>query len=212
MLITFEGAEGGGKTTQITLLAQFLRQQGFSVSTTRQPGGTDIGQQIRNCLHDVKNSAMTAEAEILLYAADRAQHTGQFIRPALANGEIVLCDRYTDSTMAYQGYGRGLDLDTLTWVNTFATGGLQPDLTFLLDVDVVTGLQRRRQGELEMNRMDQQTIAFYERVKAGFAQLVAETPERWIVVDANRALEVVQAELQVAVLARLQKSQADAPE
>ena len=203
MLITFEGAEGGGKTTQITLLAQFLQQQGFSVSTTRQPGGTDIGRQIRHCLHDVNNTAMTAEAEILLYAADRAQHVGEFIRPALARGEVILCDRYTDSTMAYQGYGRGLDLETLKWVNNFATGGLQPDLTILLDVDIVTGLQRRRQGELEMNRMDQQTIAFYERVKAGFATLVAAEPTRWIEIDANRTLQEVQTDIQTAVIPHL---------
>ncbi len=203
MFITFEGVEGGGKTSQIALLAEFLQEQGFSVITTRQPGGTAIGQQIRNCLHDVANTAMTSKAEILLYAADRAQHVGEIIQPALAEGKIVICDRYTDSTMAYQGYGRGLDRDTLAWINQFATGGLQPTLTFLLDVDIETGLQRRRMGDLEMNRMDQQTIDFYTRVKEGFSQLVQAEPERWLVIDANRPLRVVQEALQKSLLPRL---------
>ena len=203
MFITFEGSEGGGKTTQIALLADFLQQQGFSVCVTRQPGGTDIGQQIRNCLHDVANTAMTAKAEILLYAADRAQHVGEIIRPALDEGKIVLCDRYTDSTMAYQGYGRGLDLDTLQWINEFATDQLKPDLTLLLDVDIETGLQRRQDGDLEMNRMDQQAVAFYHRVKAGFDQLMAQDPERWVKVNANRPLADVQTDLQKQLKLRL---------
>lgn len=205
MFITFEGSEGGGKTTQIALLADYLQQQGFSVCITRQPGGTEIGQQIRNCLHDVANTAMTAKAEILLYAADRAQHVGEIIQPALDAGKIVLCDRYTDSTMAYQGYGRGLDLNTLQWINEFATDQLQPDLTFLLDVDITTGLQRREQGDLEMNRMDQQAIAFYERVKAGFDALMAQSPERWVKINANQTMISVQTEIQGALAPHLSK-------
>ncbi|MDJ0752021.1 MAG: dTMP kinase [Ardenticatenaceae bacterium] len=196
MFITFEGPEGSGKTTQIRRLADFLLSQGRQVLTTRQPGGTEIGLQIRHILHDVHNSAMTPEAEILLYAADRAQHVGQLIRPALAAGQIVLCDRYVDSTIAYQGYGRGLDLDTLAKITKFATGGLQPDLTFFLDIEVSAGLARRESGQVEMNRMDLQQIAFYERVYQGYETLIKKDPQRWRRIDANQSIRAVQEQLQ----------------
>lgn len=196
MFITFEGPEGSGKTTQIRRLADFLVSQGRQVLTTRQPGGTEIGLQIRHILHDVHNSAMTSEAEILLYAADRAQHVGQLIRPALAAGQIVLCDRYVDSTIAYQGYGRGLDLNTLAEITHFATGGLQPDLTFFLDIEVSAGLARRESGQVEMNRMDLQQIAFYERVYQGYETLIKEDPQRWRRIDADQSIRAVQDQLQ----------------
>ena len=197
MFITFEGSEGSGKTTQIQLLADYLRQQGQAVVVTREPGGTPIAEQIREVLHDVQNERMTAEAEILLYAAARAQHVGELIRPALAQGEWVLCDRFADSTMAYQGYGRGLDLATLRQITEFATGGLRPHRTFYFEIDVAVGLQRRRTGQLEMNRMDLQQQAFYDRVRAGYASLMAVEPERWVRVDGARPIETIHQELRL---------------
>ncbi len=208
MFITFEGSEGSGKTTHIRNLAQFLRQQGYETVETRQPGGTEIGRQIRDILHHIDHEAMTAEAEILLYSADRAQHVGQVIRPALAAGKIVLCDRYADSTLAYQGYGRGLSLEHLRWITQFATGGLKPDLTFFLEVDIAEGLRRRSAGQLEMNRMDLQSRDFYERIQTGYEKLMALDPERWVRIDANRPVSRIQADLRTATLARLQRSPA----
>ncbi|MCA9901208.1 MAG: dTMP kinase, partial [Anaerolineales bacterium] len=134
MFVTFEGPEGSGKSSQIVLLASFLQENGFTVVRTREPGGTPIGNEIRACVHNVANTAMTPVAEMLLYSASRAQHVGELIRPSLTAGKIVLCDRFADSTIAYQGYGRGLDLAQLHQVTQIATGGLQPDLTFLLDI------------------------------------------------------------------------------
>ncbi len=203
MFITFEGSEGSGKTTQITLLAEFLREQGFSVIVTREPGGTDIAEQIREVLHHIDNTAMTSEAEILLYSAARAQHVGELIRPALEAGKIVLCDRFADSTMAYQGYGRGLDLAELQKITHFATGGLTPDLTLFFDIDVEIGLQRRVQGELEMNRMDLQKRAFYDRVQAGYLTLIEAEPHRWVTLDASRPIMALQEAIRQVVQERL---------
>ncbi len=207
MFITFEGPEGSGKTTQIALLADFLRGQGFSVLTTREPGGTPISEQVRGVLHDVQNSTMTPEAEILLYSAARAQLVGEVIRPALAAGQVVLCDRYADSTLAYQGHGRGLDLNALHQITHFATQSLQPHLTLYFDIDIERGLQRRQQGNLEMNRMDLQTRAFYERVRAGYMTLIQAEPARWVIIDAERDLHAVQKAVRQTVQTRL-KNQA----
>lgn len=204
MFITFEGPDGSGKTTQIALLAAFLREHGQRVVTTREPGGTDIGNQIRSCLHDVRNVSMTPAAEILLYSASRAQLVQEIIRPALATGAIVICDRFADSTMAYQGYGRGLDLDDLAYITRFATGDLHPDLTFLLDLDVAAGLKRRTVGGDEMNRMDLQETGFYRRVREGYMRMVAAEPQRWVVVDADRAVDEVQGTIRDAVCRRLE--------
>lgn len=203
MFITFEGPEGSGKTTQIKLLADFLSQQGYPVCLTREPGGTTIGNQIRACLHDVSNVAMLSTTEILLYSASRAQLVGEVIRPELAAGRIVLCDRYADSTLAYQGYGRGLSLAALHQITNFATDGLKPDLTFYLEVAVLAGLNRRASNALEMNRMDLQAIEFYERVTAGYETLMAEEPARWVRVDGSRPVMVVQEELRRIVSGRI---------
>lgn len=203
MFITFEGTEGSGKTTQIALLADFLREQGFSVLTTREPGGTLISEQVRSILHDVHNEAMTPEAEILLYSAARAQLVGQVIRPALARGEVVLCDRYADSTLAYQGHGRGLNLDDLQRITRFATSGLQPTLTLYFALDIHQGLARREKGNLEMNRMDLQTRAFYERVQAGYEALIAADPARWVVIDAAQGVDLVHTAVCQTILPQL---------
>ena len=203
MFITFEGPEGSGKTTQFSLLATFLQERNLPVVATREPGGTSIGNQIRACLHDVNNTAMTSAAEILLYSASRAQLVREVIRPALDAGKIVLCDRYADSTMAYQGYGRQLDLEAIAFITRFATGGLKPDLTFLLDVDVEAGLQRRSAGGEEMNRMDLQTLDFYKRMQEGYYEMAAAEPERWVIVNANRPVAVVQREIRQIASERL---------
>ena len=203
MFITFEGPDGSGKTTQISLLADFLREQGYPVRTTREPGGTSIGDQIRDCLHDVRNTGMSAATEILLYSASRAQLVREVIRPALDAGAIVICDRFADSTMAYQGYGRGLSLDDLAYITAFATDDLQPDLTFLLDLDVVAGIGRRTSGGDEMNRMDLQRSSFHRRVRDGYLEMVASQPHRWVVIDADRAVDNVQATIREEVRKRI---------
>jgi len=203
VFITFEGPDGSGKTTQICLLAEWLREQGCEVVLTREPGGTEIGDQIRAVLHDPHNTAMDARAEILLYSASRAQHVAEFIRPALAAGKVVVSDRYADSTLAYQGYGRGLDLEDLRIITGFATGGLAPDLTIYLDVTPEEGLQRRRLGGDEWNRLDAEELAFHQRVRAGYLALVGQEPERWVMVNAARSVEEVQTEIRGLVRRRL---------
>ena len=203
MFITFEGSEGSGKSTQINMLAAYLRQRGYEVLVTREPGSTHIGEQVRQCLHDVKNKEMTAAAEVLLYSASRSQLVREVIVPALENGVIVISDRYADSTMAYQGYGRQLDLDALGTITHFATGGLKPDLTILFDIDVEEGLSRRSIGGVEMNRMDLQEIAFYKRVRNGYMELVKQEPERWVIVDAGRPPDEIQNDVRRSVKAKL---------
>ncbi len=206
MFITFEGPEGSGKSSQVTLLSAYLRRKGFTVLETREPGGTSIGDQIRACLHDVNNTSMTAVAEMLLYSASRAQLVAEIIKPALADGQVVLCDRFADSTIAYQGYGRELDLSDLKLITRFATGGLKPDLTLLLDIDVERGLARRKDGGEEMNRLDLEMVSFHQRVRQGYHKLAAADPSRWIIIDADRPVEIVQADLRKVVLDQLRQA------
>lgn len=199
MFITLEGPEGSGKSTQIALLAAWLRARGVDVVTTREPGGTAIGDQIRRVVHDVANHNLVPTAEILLYSASRAQLVAELIRPALALGQVVLCDRYADSTFAYQGYGRGLDLAALRVVTALATGGLRPDCTFLLDIAVERGLARRHHDEVELNRMDLQALEFHQRVRAGYHELAAQEPARWRMIDADRPPAAIQNDLRAAL-------------
>lgn len=203
MFITFEGPEGSGKSTQVALLAAAMRQHGFPVLTTREPGGTPIGDQIRVCVHNVGHTNMTAVTEMLLYSASRAQLVQEVIRPALATGTVVLCDRYADSTLAYQGYGRQLDLSILQQITAFATGELRPDLTLLLDIDVERGLARRNDGGEEMNRLDLETVAFHRRVRSGYHELAGHDPQRWRVIDADRCVDDVQQDVQAVVFSFL---------
>jgi dTMP kinase len=194
LFITFEGPEGGGKTTQIHLLADWLSERGCDVVTTREPGGTRIGNAIRDVLLNPDHVELRAEAEILLFSAARAQLVGQVIRPQLERGGVVLSDRFADSTFAYQGYGRGLALDSLRMITAFATGGLTPDLTICLDLPVAEGLQRKQGGaEAEWNRMEREEREFHERVRAGYQALASAAIERWLVVDAMQPVGQVQA-------------------
>lgn len=203
LFISLEGPEGSGKSTQMALLAEWLRQQGYGVVSSREPGGTRIGDAIRAVLHDVAHTEMTSTAEVLLYSASRAQLVEQVIRPALATGHVVLLDRYADSTLAYQGYGRGLSLDDLATLTAIATNGLQPDLTLLLDLDVRAGLARRRDQGDEMNRLDLEALEFHDRVRRGYHHLATADPERWVIVDANRPVDEVQADLRAIVSERM---------
>ena len=205
MFITFEGPDGSGKTTQIRLLVDWLHEQGYEVIVTREPGGTDIGDQIRDVLHDPDNTAMDARTEILLYSASRAQHVAQLVRPALAAGKVIISDRYADSTLAYQGYGRGLHLETLMTITLFATDGLLPDLTLYLDVPPEEGLRRRQLGGDEWNRLDAEALEFHQRVRDGYLELIRQEPERWVVIDAARSTEEVQAEIRAVMQARLNR-------
>ena len=162
MFITFEGPDGSGKTTQLNKLIPVLEAEGLDVVRTREPGGTDIGDQIRSVIMNMKNKSMHPRAEILLFCASRAQLVEELIRPSLAAGKIILCDRYADSTMAYQGYGHGLDRTVLTQLLDFATGGLKPDLTLLFDISAESGLRRRIRNHEEWNRMDDYALQFHD--------------------------------------------------
>jgi dTMP kinase len=202
MFITLEGPEGSGKTSHLPYLVQFLREKGYSVFPTREPGGTSIGEQVRDILGNLKNTEMHPRTEILLFQAARAQIVEQVIRPRLADGEIVLCDRYADSTIAYQGYGHRIDLGELRQVVQFATGGLVPHLTILLDLDVEVGLQRKSKQQ-EWNRLDAYTVDFHRRVRAGYLEMVKAEPGRWRVVDASRPWDAVQDKLREVILGGL---------
>ena len=204
MFITLEGPEGSGKSSQLPDLAEFLSGQGWDVLTTREPGGTPIGDQIRQILMRLDNQELHPRTEILLFLASRAQLVEQVIKPALREGKLVLCDRFGDSTLAYQGYGHGLNLDTLRIMLDFATDKLKPDLTLLLDVDVETGLQRKRKED-EWNRLDAYALAFHQRVREGYHELCRQDPERWHVIDAMQPKEAVQLALRQAVMKFLQE-------
>ena len=203
MFITFEGPEGSGKSSQLPALADFLETLGYQVVRTREPGGTKIGDQIREVLVRMENAELHPRTEILLFLAARAQLVEELIIPSLEEGKVVLCDRYGDSTLAYQGYGHGLDMDRLRSMLQFATAGLKPDLTILLDVDVLTGLKRKKAKD-EWNRLDAFELSFHERVRNGYHELAAEEPERWRIVDATESAECVQSEIRKLVLQTLE--------
>lgn len=203
MFITLEGPEGSGKTSHIPHLVEFLREKGHTVFPTREPGGTSISEQVRDILHDMKNAEMHPRTETLLYQAARAQIVEQVIKPRLADAEIVISDRYYDSTIAYQGYGHQQNLDEIRALVKYATGGLTPDLTILLDLDVEVGLKRKTQNEVEWNRMDAYTVEFHRRVRAGYLEMVKVEPKRWVVVNSEQAWDSVQAELRRVILGRL---------
>ncbi len=202
MFITLEGPEGSGKTSHIPYLVEYLREQGHTVFPTREPGGTSIGEQVREVLHSLKNTEMHPRTETLLYQAARAQFVEQVIKPRLDAGEIVISDRYADSTLAYQGYGHRQNLEQVRALIEYATGGLLPDLTIYLDVDVEIGLARK--SDDEWNRLDAYTVEFHERVRAGYLELAKS--ERWVTVDASQEWDEVQAGLKRVIIDKLRKN------
>lgn len=202
MFITLEGPEGSGKTSHIPHLVAYLREQDYTVFPTREPGGSSIGEQIRDVLHSLKNTEMHPRTETLLYQAARAQFVEEVIKLRLAAGEIVISDRYADSTLAYQGYGHQQDLTHIRALIHYATGGLVPDLTILLDLDVKVGLARKTNGN-EWNRLDAYTVEFHQRVQRGYLELVKAEPERWVVIDAEQSWDDVQENLKKVVLEKL---------
>ncbi len=204
MFITLEGPEGSGKTSHIPPLVEFLREKGYTVFPTREPGGTSIGEQIRAVIHDLKNAEMHPRTETLLYQAARAQIVEQVFKPRLAAGEIVISDRYADSTIAYQGYGHQQDLEQVRSLVRYATGGLVPDLTVLLDIDVEAGLRRKTQNGSEWNRLDAYTVEFHQRVRRGYLQMAEAEPQRWVLIDASHTWQQVQDELRAVILRKLE--------
>ena len=205
MFITIEGIEGGGKTTQVGLLATALEQANVSVRVTREPGGTRLGGDIRELLLH-SGASIGRLAELFLILADRAEHVETMIRPALRDGSVVLCDRFSDSTIAYQAYGRRLPLDEVRAVESVARLGLLPDLTFVLDCPVDVGLARthRRRGDAAADRFEGEDVAFHERVREGFLTLAREDPRRVRVVDGSRSTEEVHREILAASVKRLE--------
>jgi len=201
--ISLEGVEGCGKSTQARSLAEYITGLGYSVVLTHEPGGTPIAEQIREILLEPRHSDMTNTTELLLYLASRAQHVDQLIRPALAEGKVVICERFSDATFAYQGYARGLDLDPLEQVNRIATGGLEPDLTLLLDMEAEDGLSRKRRSDYILDRLESEDIDFHNKVRKGYLDIARRSPERVKVIDAEGSIEDVHLRIRKCVDQRL---------
>ena len=202
--ITFEGGDGTGKSTQIKVLERHLAACGRSFVSTREPGGTPLGKLIRQALLEVGKQPIGSPTELFLYLADRAQHVQDVILPALDSAKLVLCDRYTDSTLAYQGYGRGIDLEVLRELNRIADRGVKPDLTLLFDCPVELGLSRTakrlaEEGEGREDRFEREKVEFHERVRAGFLALARAEPERFRIIDASRSVVEVTQEIKSIV-------------
>ena len=195
LFITFEGPEGSGKSTQIKLLHADLQARQMPVVMTREPGGTPISEMVRRIILSPEHAEMSPLTEFLLFSASRAQLVSQFIRPHLEAGYVVLCDRYADSSLAYQGYARRLDLEALRLITRFATGGLTPDCTFYFDLDITVGLQRKQREGAPLDRLDSQAMEFHERVRRGYLEMAAQEPHRWVVIDAHGDVADVQAQV-----------------
>ena len=203
VFITLEGGEGSGKTTQAVRLCQSLTEQGYNVLHTREPGGTLIAERLRSILLEKSTEAIAPETETLIILAARRQHADQVIRPALARGTLVICDRYSDSTMAYQGYARGLDLKILRTMNDWATSKLIPHLTVLFDIPVAAGLRRRRREAVSQNRLDLETERFHTKVRSGFLTLAKREPRRIKIIDARQSPDAIARQVETLVLDRL---------
>lgn len=191
LLITFEGPDGAGKTTQVYLVDEYLREKGYNTLVTREPGGTSISEEIRNILLNSVHSEMDALTEMYLYAAARAQHVKQVIKPALREGKIVLCDRFVDSSIAYQGFGRGLGMDVVETVNQYALQGTEPDLTLLFKMDIEKALNRGRASSGCLDRLEREKLEFHRRVYRGFCVLQEKYPWRIKEIDASKSLDDV---------------------
>lgn len=200
IFISLEGPDGAGKTTQLKLLSKYLDSINCQYIITRDPGGTPLGKQIRRIvLHS--EGDVSPVTELLLYQADRAQHVSEIIGPALAKGTVVLCDRYVDSTLAYQGYGRNIDLSLIRQLNEIATGGLMPELTILFDIDTEAGLSRLHPSGHD--RLEREATDFHKRVRNGYLELAKAEPQRWRIIDAGRAMSAVQEDLQSIIAEKL---------
>lgn len=194
--ITLEGGDGSGKTTVLGRVAAYLQNHSMPYLITREPGGIEIAEKIRSIILDPAHTAMDARTEALLYAASRSQHLAEVVEPALKEGLTVLCDRFVDSSLVYQGYARGLGIEEVRSINQFATGGLMPDLTFYLDVDPEVGLSRiAANQDREVNRLDLESIAFHQKVREGYRQVVESDPQRIVVLDANRPIHMVEQDI-----------------
>ncbi|MCG8540523.1 MAG: dTMP kinase [Clostridia bacterium] len=194
VFITFEGPDGSGKTTQIKLLEQYFKEKGYDILITREPGGTKISEQIRSVILDKNNIEMDSITEALLYAASRAQHVAEFIRPALLKGKAIICDRFVDSSIVYQGIGRSLGIDFVKKINDMAIGGTEPNITFLLKVSPEIGLARKFSSH-ECNRLDMENLEFHDEVYEGYLKLEKLYPERVIGIDARKSIEEVHREI-----------------
>lgn len=203
LFVVLEGPDGAGKSVQARTLAERLRARGLPVTYSREPGGTKLGEQVRHLVNDPGPTLRGPKADVLLYSAARAQHVDEVIQPALDAGHVVVCDRYATSTMAYQGYGSGMDRDLLGRIGAWVTGGLQPDLVVLLDVSPKTGLGRRAVGDAaELTRWEDESrfdIAFHTRVREGYLEMAAADPDRWVVLDGSGGIEEVAAAVDRAV-------------
>lgn len=192
MFITFEGGEGAGKSTAIKKIVEKLQKEGREIVLTREPGGTPIGEEIRSIILDKKNTDMDVRTEALLYAASRRQHIVQKIIPSLKEGKMVLCDRFLDSSLAYQGYARGIGIDKVYEMNQFATEGVEPDLTLFFDLDPEEGLRRiAANNNREVNRLDVEKLSFHQKVREGFLLLAKKFPHRFVVIDASQNVQKV---------------------
>ncbi|MGN7765767.1 dTMP kinase [Paenibacillus sp. P46E] len=194
--ITLEGGDGSGKTTVLGRVAAYLQNHSMPYLITREPGGIEIAEKIRSIILDPAHTAMDARTEALLYAASRSQHLAEVVEPALKEGLTVLCDRFVDSSLVYQGYARGLGIEEVRKINQFATSGRTPDLTFYLDVDPEVGLSRiAANEEREVNRLDLESLAFHQKVRDGYCQVIKSDPERIVVLDANRPIHMVEQDI-----------------
>ncbi len=207
IFITFEGPEGSGKSTQIKVLQAYLIKSGFSVVKTREPGGSVIAEKIRRILLDPKSRAMAPETELLLYLASRAQHVKDKIRPALKEGKIVICDRFFDSTLAYQGYARGFSGKLLTSFNNFATGGLKPDLTLYFDLDIKLGLKRAQKRTGKKDRLEAENKAFHEKVRKGYLTIAKMEPGRVKLINALSSIEEIAGKVAMYVDRKLKNAE-----
>ena len=205
LFITFEGTDGAGKTTQIQRLAADLRGANYDVCLTHEPGGTPISEQIRDILLNPDHSEMAATTELLLYAASRAQHVSEVIKPALESRKIVISSRFADAMVVYQGYGRGLDLERINHLNQIATDGVRPDVTFVLDLPVEIGLQRVQNSRGGLDRLEREKIEFHRRLREGYQILAKQEPQRIKIIDAQVNPEQVYAQIQAAIQPLLQK-------
>ena len=206
LFITFEGGEGSGKSSALRLLDERLRNEGYQTVLTREPGGTPIAEQIRNVILDKSNTKMDARTEALLYAASRRQHLVEKVWPALKEGKLVLCDRYLDSSLAYQGGARGLGIDNVLNVNMFATEGTFPNLTLLFDIEPELGLARiAKNAEREVNRLDLEKLEFHHGVRKTFLSLAKRYPDRYVVIDASKPLDEVVADSYEAIMDKMKR-------